>query len=339
MSKVNIGIFGCGGATFCIHLPALLRLSNFFHIKSIYDVDSERADLVSERIKDCVVCSDPKEIFQDKNIDMVVILSPNHESLINDALEAGKHVFTEKPISLDIDYSKRLIKKAKDFKLVLEVGLMRSHDKVIKKFFNKVSSKDVVSGFFYKADGSDQIVRKVIMPRQLKAYNFSKIDPPIEPSGLTKQKLDVLKKLLWSGVHLITVLCNYFDDLEVIFCKVSDTGGSVSCILSTKNNQQFSLNISETEVALYSEGIRFVGQNFMGVLEFTSPYLADNYTKAKIVNNKCIETVFDHQSDYKSSFISMWENIFKNVTSGKQSNSAELALQVEKIARDAAEIC
>ncbi|MEW9824160.1 MAG: Gfo/Idh/MocA family oxidoreductase [Candidatus Symbiodolus clandestinus] len=117
-------------------------------------------------------------MFQDKNIDMVVILSHNHESLINHALDSGKHVFTEKPISLDIDYSKRLVKKAKDLKLALEVGLMRFHDKVIKSFFNQVLSKDIVSGFFYKADGSDQIIREVMIPGQLKAYNFGKIDPP-----------------------------------------------------------------------------------------------------------------------------------------------------------------
>ena len=339
MSKINLGIFGCGGATFCIHLPALLRLSDFFNIKLIYDIDSERANINAGKISNSKVCSDPKQIFQDKTIDMVVILSPNHESLINYALDAGKHVFTEKPISLDIDYSKRLVKKAKDLKLVLEVGLMRSHDKVIKSFFDKVSSKDVVSGFFYKADGSDQIIREVIMPRQLKAYNFSKIDLPIEPSGISKKGLDVLKKMLWSGIHLITVICDYFDDLEVVFCKINYTGKSMSCILSTQNNQQFLLNISETKVVSYSERIRFVGQNFMGELEFTSPYLSDNYTKAKIVNDKCIETAFDHQGDYKSSFISMWENIFKNVKSGKQSKSAELALRVEKIARAAAEIC
>ncbi|MEW9824159.1 MAG: hypothetical protein AB2992_03040 [Candidatus Symbiodolus clandestinus] len=49
MSKINIGIFGCGGVTFCIHLSALLRLSDFFDIKSIYDVDHDRATIVAKK--------------------------------------------------------------------------------------------------------------------------------------------------------------------------------------------------------------------------------------------------------------------------------------------------
>ncbi len=339
MSKINIGIFGCGGAAFCIHLPVLLRLSDLFRINSIYDVDRERSCLASEGISDCVVCSEPKEIFRDKNIDMVVILSPNHENLINDALDAGKHVFTEKPISLDIEHSRLLVKKAKNLKLILEVGLMRFHDIAIKSFFNQVSCREIVSGFFYKADGSDKVIREAVMPKKLEAYNFSQAETPLVPLNLTEQKLKVLKKLLWSGIHLITVLCSYFPELKVIFCKMSDSDKSVSCLLVTKDDKQFLLNISETEVESYNEGIQFIGQSTIGSLEFSSPYLLDNYTKVKIETNNSIEIVSDNQSNYKSSFVTMWENIFTNVSSGKQSNSAELALRVEQIARDAAEIC
>ncbi len=70
------------------------------------------------------------EVLTDSTIDAVAIASPaaSHGALARQALEAGKHVFVEKPLCLDIDEARELDALAKSRGLVLMVGhLLRYH--------------------------------------------------------------------------------------------------------------------------------------------------------------------------------------------------------------------
>ncbi len=339
MKTFNVGIIGCGGAAFCIHLPALTSLPDFFKITRVYDVDYERSSFLSNKYKSITACKKPEEIFEDKNIDIVAILSHNHEELINKALDAGKNIFTEKPISLDISYTRSLIEKAKKLDLVLEVGLMRLYDQAIKNFYKNFLMKDLVSGIIYKADGSDQRTRGSLMPKNFKVYNFNKTDAPIVPSNIYEHQLDALKILLWSGIHLLTTLCEYFQNLVVDYCEINKSRSSLVCIFSNELGQQFTLNIIETQVNVYIEEMSLIGKNLIGNIKFSSPYLLGSGTKSSVISTCGTKTKYDNKVDCKSPFIQMWTSIFENITNEKNSKSAEILLRVECLANVAAKKC
>ena len=57
-----------------------------------------------------------------------MILTGVHEDLIEEALDAGVHVVTEKPAYLDAVRTRKHATRARDAGLLLDVGAMRAHD-------------------------------------------------------------------------------------------------------------------------------------------------------------------------------------------------------------------
>ena len=97
MIKYKIGILGCG-AIFNRHLSAIQQNSEHYKLLGIYD---PQTDLQQKWIKELKVkgYTSESELYNDKDINCVVILSPNylHFTQAQQALNHGKHVILEKP--------------------------------------------------------------------------------------------------------------------------------------------------------------------------------------------------------------------------------------------------
>jgi len=67
---------------------------------------------------------DHSEMFRDPDIDLVDICLPTdqHESMVLEALAAGKHVLVEKPIAIELDAAKRMVDAAQKAGKLLLVG-------------------------------------------------------------------------------------------------------------------------------------------------------------------------------------------------------------------------
>lgn len=101
----------------------------------ICDLDEK---VLEERKKDypkLKITRDFSDILKDKEIKGVIISSPaaTHYKLAKKALFSGKDVFVEKPLALDIEQGKELVRIAKQKRLVLMVGhLLLYHPAVLK---------------------------------------------------------------------------------------------------------------------------------------------------------------------------------------------------------------
>ena len=76
-----------------------------------------------------------RDILTDKNIDAVAVSTPinSHFKIAKNALESGKHVIVEKPMSSSVIEAKQLIKIAKSKNLNLFVGHVFLHNEIFKK--------------------------------------------------------------------------------------------------------------------------------------------------------------------------------------------------------------
>lgn len=74
--------------------------------------------------------SDVDALLEDPDVEAVVIVTPTptHAELIERAADAGKHVFCEKPISLDEHSSRRAIEAASAAGVKLQIGFHRRFD-------------------------------------------------------------------------------------------------------------------------------------------------------------------------------------------------------------------
>jgi predicted dehydrogenase len=68
--------------------------------------------------------ADYRELLQDKSIDAVIIATPEHLhcTMLIDALAAGKHVYTEKPLAHTIEEGEKILRAAANSRQVVQVG-------------------------------------------------------------------------------------------------------------------------------------------------------------------------------------------------------------------------
>lgn len=93
-------------------------------VQWVVDRDERRLRQVQERYVGVAVSPDSSSAFADDAVDAVVIATPTstHYPLVKAALEAGKHVLVEKPITTRVDEGEELCELAERQGLVLMVG-------------------------------------------------------------------------------------------------------------------------------------------------------------------------------------------------------------------------
>ena len=98
-------------------------------LKYIYDINSGFAKEVAKSIN-CSIVSSPEEAINADDIDAVLIASatPTHTQFITMAAKAGKAIFCEKPIDLDINKVNECMKNIKGSNVPIQIGFNRRFD-------------------------------------------------------------------------------------------------------------------------------------------------------------------------------------------------------------------
>lgn len=109
MEKLKMGIIGVGGIAQNRHIPTFLKMSDKVEIVAISDVNEATAKMVGEKFGIPKVYAHYADMFGD--VDAVTICTPNkfHAEITIAALEAGLHVFCEKPMAMRPDECEAMI--------------------------------------------------------------------------------------------------------------------------------------------------------------------------------------------------------------------------------------
>jgi predicted dehydrogenase len=112
MTTVKVGVIGCGNI-----FDAYLKASKNFPILNIAccaDMKNERAQAKADQWGLQVQSID--SLLQDKSIEIILNLTTpdSHISVAKQVLESGKHVYTEKPLGLNVNEGIELLALAKD---------------------------------------------------------------------------------------------------------------------------------------------------------------------------------------------------------------------------------
>lgn len=132
-NKKTIAIIGCGRIAQDAHCPSFSKMDNV-RVKYAYDVLIEKAEKLKEKfpiIEQTI--SDYKIALADSEVDAVYILTPNfsHYEITMDALKAGKHVFCEKPITINYELSCEMAKEAEKQGKILNIGVCNRYQKSV----------------------------------------------------------------------------------------------------------------------------------------------------------------------------------------------------------------
>lgn len=110
MSILRLGILGASQTAESIHLPVLHALSTRFSLTILHDASTETLHRCKKRFNIPETTTSTSDVLNHPNVDIVLNLLPfeYHEQHTIAALEAGKHVMVEVPLSLSIDGLRRI---------------------------------------------------------------------------------------------------------------------------------------------------------------------------------------------------------------------------------------
>jgi len=148
-STINTCLVGLGRAGH-FHLQSI-RNSDRLQLKYIVD-----PNITSEEIPEGVsLLSDIDVALKDDNVQAVIVASPtqSHFDYIRRSLEAGKHVFTEKPLGKSIDQVRTCFDLADSAGLALHLGFQRRYDANFMALKGKI--KDLGAVRLLKASSRD----------------------------------------------------------------------------------------------------------------------------------------------------------------------------------------
>jgi predicted dehydrogenase len=164
MKQIGIGVIGYGGVArvhglayraipFHYGLPA-----GTVNIIGIADVNAKAAEAAAGELECKLWTTDYRELLRRSDIDVVDICVPNvmHEEIILDAAAAGKHIFCEKPLAMNVEQGKRIlaaveqagVKHQLNFNFRFYPALNRARQLIDSGFLGRVFS---FRGCFYRS--------------------------------------------------------------------------------------------------------------------------------------------------------------------------------------------
>ncbi|WP_226933253.1 Gfo/Idh/MocA family oxidoreductase [Parafrankia sp. CH37] len=325
-----MAVAGCGAAAFGLHLP-LLTAHPAFEVTALADRDTARARAAAARFAVPRVAGTTQDLLD--GADMLVVLTGVHEDLIDAALDAQVHMFTEKPVSLDLTTTRTLAARAQQAGLLLEVGAMRAHDPALHAALAAVP--DPAGGWLLKADGVDEAARRRLLPPGFNPYTFADDPPQAVPERLADpHQVTALKILLWQGYHLLTALALAVPGVTPAACTLDTDGQSLHALLFGSAAEPFTLVISATAPGRFLEQVHFSGPADAATVDFARPYEPSTATR--------VTTATGEQTGFPDPFAAMWQAINDRLAGQYPADlptSAALAVRVEDLALELAALC
>lgn len=136
MSPLNVGLIGCGFIgrfhSAAIKVLARQRLIDVNYV-AVCDRDESRAIAFAEAAGVTRVCTDPNEIIEASDIDVVYICVPtvHHKELVLGAATRGKHIFCEKPLATNLRDVEQMVEAVDKAGVGAGVGLVLRHSPIL----------------------------------------------------------------------------------------------------------------------------------------------------------------------------------------------------------------
>ena len=159
MSNINVGIIGLGrlGHRHAEHLKNKITGVNLI---SACALDDDQLLWVRKELGVPKVYKDYKKMIDEEQIDAIFIVAPTplHPEMVTYAMNAGLHVFCEKPLGLDLDEVNNMVKVIKKHpNQVFQIGFMRRYDKSYKYAKQLVDSGQIGDIIYMRGYGIDPI--------------------------------------------------------------------------------------------------------------------------------------------------------------------------------------
>ena len=133
--RVVVGVIGTGDLGRRHHLANMLLKNQRVEVSAVCDVDRNHRDEAAQMVKTQTgkrigVYHDFRYLLEQKDVQAVLIATPDHWHALTAiaAMEAGKDVYCEKPLTLTIEEGKAMVAAARRYGVVFQTGSQQRSD-------------------------------------------------------------------------------------------------------------------------------------------------------------------------------------------------------------------
>ena len=352
---LRVGVIGAGEVAQVIHLPNLQLMNHLYTVSAICDVSQKTVDFCKKRYNIPLATTNPDDVIEHPDIDVIFNLTSDefHEIIAVAALKAGKHVMQEKPISLSVESTMRIVQAEKEAKngARVFVGYMRRYaPSFVGAFKREVASIDRV--LYARSRGI--VGPNAYFVNQSGTFPFKNLNDI--PSGASAKRENLLSELLseafdgnkaaeedvkfWRhlgslGSHDLSLM------REVLGVPQSVAGVSVnppfySAILNYSTNRGAFSVTYETgidEVVRFDSHLTVYGKNKTVSIHYDTPYVKGLAIRVKVDEVNADDEVVSREilSSYEDAYTTELKEMHACFTEGREiKTTAEDALQDAK---------
>lgn len=123
--KVQLGLIGCGGRG--QYVMSVFQKDSRVNVAAVCDIYGDRTDKALTKAPGAKGFNDHRKLLETRELDAVLIATPDHwhAHTAIDALNAGKDVYVEKPLTLKIEEGPRIVKAARVNNRICQVGMQQ----------------------------------------------------------------------------------------------------------------------------------------------------------------------------------------------------------------------
>lgn len=154
--KIRVGLIGAGrmGKVFA---NTLAYSVSEVELAAVADQDEKTMAAIKDQFGIPAGYTDFHQILDDKSIDAVVISTPTntHSFIVKEAARAGKHIFSEKPLSQKLDECDDAIAVVNNAGVKLQLGFMRRYDAAYAQAKQKILAGEIGKPVMFKSISRD----------------------------------------------------------------------------------------------------------------------------------------------------------------------------------------
>ncbi len=240
--KISLGFISCGGRA--RSLMTQFQNTKMADIVAICDPDQSLMDMVTETIvPKAKTYTDMRKLLEDPSIDAVVIATCNHWHCLAAiwAMEAGKHVYVEKPLSHTQWEGDQTVAAARRYGKVCQIGTQQRSDPMqaeIKKFLHEEKALGAIKAAKVNRYGVRGSIGKREKPLEIpKSVDYNLWLGPAQDQPIFRNSLHYNWHWDWNtgsgemgnwGVHVLDdVRNNIFQDSVKLPKRIFGGGGRV----------------------------------------------------------------------------------------------------------------
>ena len=369
---LRVGVIGCGAIAQIMHLPYLVDYEHF-ELVALSDMYQPTLDAVADRYHIQDRYTDWRELIARQDIDAVVIChSGSHRDSVIESIQAGKHVFVEKPLTWNLREAEDVAAVVRNSDRTFQVGYHKRFDPGYWYAREQVQNMQDIgmvkvsvlhppnemglsphrlrrgNGIF--EDGHVDVISWEEQVRgQLQAFAGGDMAPLVdEVLGVGRKEDDRLRLgygiIICSLIHQVYTIHGFLGEPErVIHTDIWREGLSIHTMLQYPNDVRCTIEWHFlSHVKDYREEYAFYGNHDRVILQLPSPYLK-NAPSPVIVQSGDGELAWEkkvtvsYDEAFRNELLDFYENVQNNRLPETNIEEAMIHMQMIQQIIDAAD--